>query len=390
VLGRNTTETLKICLGFIALKPGDEVLSTNLEYDPSVDAFLFDADFCETARPGAGYSFPAYGIKHNDASSKIPRQRTGVIVRRLDILDSKGVLGQAALKKQILDAITPQTRAVFLSHVLRSDGTVLNISAISAMLKAAHPELAIIIDGAQALGNLPCLDVESLGVDIYVAAAHKALASHVLGLGYIHKRLLENSARWQGAASLFRRGMIHPSISHLSAEKALSLPELVSFNLVVELLSSKQYLQGNSFNKLDCLRQKLRTNFVDKLRQVRYLNSTKELSPVMLSPSGAEGSSFILSFRFPGIDNRTVVKTLWEEFGVLSSYLATPDCIRVSFGLSNTDHDIDKFFSALGSIRTGELPRFYRASAVNQGLRAARRFLPRKCSSAAGVNKYVW
>jgi selenocysteine lyase/cysteine desulfurase len=67
-------------------------------------------------------------------------------------------------------AMTAQTRAICVSHVLTTSGVVMPLRELGA-LAHAHGAL-LIVDGAQAAGSIE-VELEQLGADVYTVSAHK-------------------------------------------------------------------------------------------------------------------------------------------------------------------------------------------------------------------------
>ena len=91
--------------------------------------------------------------------------------------------------EQIVDAfkqaIGPQTRVLSLPHITSGTGTILPVKEICQ--HAAEKGLFTIVDGAQAVGQIP-VDVKEIGCDAYYASPHKwLLAPAGSGMLYIRE-----------------------------------------------------------------------------------------------------------------------------------------------------------------------------------------------------------
>lgn len=136
-LMRSTTEGMNVALMGLEWRPGDEVITTQLEH------------IC---------LFSALGLLAH---------RHGVIVRTVDIGNGEGdVVG--ALRA----AISPRTRAIAISHIQWSSGAVMPLKEIAAM--ARERGIFSMIDAAQSAGQIE-IDVKDLGVDAYAMAGQKWL-----------------------------------------------------------------------------------------------------------------------------------------------------------------------------------------------------------------------
>jgi L-cysteine/cystine lyase len=134
-----TTDGMNIATWAVDWRPGDRVVTTNLEH--------------------AGGLGPLWAV----------RERLGVDLVIADI----GLGGDAAATLAAMDrAIVPGTRLVSLSHVTWATGARLPIREIAEL---AHSRGALMaVDGAQAAGAMP-IGVDDLGVDFYSVPGQKWL-----------------------------------------------------------------------------------------------------------------------------------------------------------------------------------------------------------------------
>ena len=87
--------------------------------------------------------------------------------------------------ERILEAVTPRTRLLALSHVLWTTGQVLPVQELRA-----ESGLPILVDGAQSVGTIP-VDLE--GLDYYTISGQKWLCGPE-GTGHWWSRTLRHSA----------------------------------------------------------------------------------------------------------------------------------------------------------------------------------------------------
>jgi isopenicillin-N epimerase len=132
----NATTGVNMAARALGLQPGDEVLSTNLEYGACVLAWRRLCRFVEVD--------PA----------------------------------------ELFDHVTEQTRAIFVSHVTSETGLLLPVEEIVARARALG--LVSVVDGAHAPGQVD-LDLDALGADFYAGNCHKWLCAPK-GAGFLHVR----------------------------------------------------------------------------------------------------------------------------------------------------------------------------------------------------------
>lgn len=134
----NPTTGVNVVARSLQLQPGDEILGTDLEYgacDRTWEWF--------TAKQGARY-----------VRAHVP----------LPVTDP------AAVVEAIFAAVTPRTRAVFVSHI--TSGTALRLPVEEITRRAHALGLLSIVDGAHAIGQIP-VNLHDLGADFYASTFHK-------------------------------------------------------------------------------------------------------------------------------------------------------------------------------------------------------------------------
>lgn len=134
----NPSHAVNIVAKSLDLQPGDEILTTSLEYGACDRTWEF---YC--GKKGAHYV-------------KQPIQLP--IVTAEDFVD------------QFLKGVTSKTKLIFLSHITSS--TALRFPVELVIKEAQKRGLPTFVDGAHAPGQIP-LDLKALGVDFYTGACHK-------------------------------------------------------------------------------------------------------------------------------------------------------------------------------------------------------------------------
>jgi isopenicillin-N epimerase len=161
------------------LKPGDEILTTNHEYNACNNAWAF---VCQ--KTGAVY------INH-----PIPVP----------------VTTPEAFVEALWAGVTPRTKVIYLSHITSPTALTFPIEAICARARAEG--ILTVIDGAHVPGQRP-LDLDALGADFYTGNCHKWMCSP------------------KGTAFLYARpevrGMIEPLIvgHHFQSDRTTGDPML--------------------------------------------------------------------------------------------------------------------------------------------------------------------
>lgn len=134
----NPSYAVNLIAKSLQIGPGDEVLTTNLEYGPCDKTLQF---YCE------------------QTSANYIRQRIRFpLASKEDFID------------QFCAAISSKTKLIFISHLTSSTALRLPVEDICAI--ANERGIMVFVDGAHAPGQLP-INLNSLGVDIYTGACHK-------------------------------------------------------------------------------------------------------------------------------------------------------------------------------------------------------------------------
>ncbi len=147
----NATTGVNAVLQSLDLRPGDEILITNLAYGAVANAARFVAE-----RAGAHLVTVALPFPLSD---------------------------EAPLVSAVAEALTPRTRLAILDHITSETALVLPLAEMAAPCRAAG--VPVLADGAHAPGAIP-LDIPSLGVDYYTGNLHKwALAPKGCGILWV-------------------------------------------------------------------------------------------------------------------------------------------------------------------------------------------------------------
>jgi len=165
VVSRNTTEAMNFVANGLEIGPGDEVLTTDHEHIGGLCPWQLVA-----ARRGASlrtFSLPV------PASS------------------------EDALYRAVVEALTPITRVLTLSHVTFTTGTILPVRRIAALCRERG--IVCVVDGAHPPGMLQT-DLGAIGADFYASSPHKwLLAPQGTGFLYLGERF--RTSLWPTLAS---------------------------------------------------------------------------------------------------------------------------------------------------------------------------------------------
>jgi cysteine desulfurase / selenocysteine lyase len=167
VFVRGATEGINLVAyswGGTFLKPGDEVLLTELEHHANIVPW------------------------------QILRDRIGFTIVAAPI-DATGGLDLAALER----LITPRTKLVAVTQLANATGAMVPVEAIARLAHARGAKC--LVDGCQAAPRLPG-DVQAMGCDFYVFSGHKIYGPTGIGVLYVNKSILDLMPPFQGGGDM--------------------------------------------------------------------------------------------------------------------------------------------------------------------------------------------
>ena len=155
IITHNTTEGINFVANGLDLKPGDEVLMSQLEH------------------PGALHPW------------RLKAKRSGVVIKEVKIPITPRKVDE--IVDAFAAAITPRTRIISVGHTVFITGLITPIKELSAM---AHEKgILVLADSAHGLGMLD-LDLKALGVDFFASSPYKWLGAPCgVGLLYIRQEV---------------------------------------------------------------------------------------------------------------------------------------------------------------------------------------------------------
>lgn len=186
----NSTTGVNMVARSLPLAPGDEVLSTDLEYGACDAAWQ---RIC--AQRGAHY---------RQVKIPLPFDRDQLV-------------------KKLFSEAGPRTRLIYVSHITSSTALTLPVKEICAEARARG--IATLIDGAHAPGQIE-LDLDDVGADFYVGNCHKWLCAPK-GTAFIHaapamQNLLDATVvSWGYAAGAAHNPLFNDSLGITPFERKL-------------------------------------------------------------------------------------------------------------------------------------------------------------------------
>jgi len=266
------------------------------------------------------------------------RERQGVVIKWVDV-DATGALDPQA----VLDAITPKTRLIAVTHVSNVLGTVVDIKAITA---GAHAKgVPVLVDGSQAAVHMP-VDVQDLGCDFYAITGHKLYGPSGSGAIYIKKSRMAEMRPFIGGGDMIREVTKDNVIYNDAPMKfEAGTPGIVQ---TIGLGVALDYMMGVGMENIAAHEASLRDYTVKRLAGLNWVQ-VQGTTP---------DKAAIFSFTLDGAGHAHDISTILDKKGVavragqhccgpLMQYLGQTATCRASFGMYNTEAEVDTLIEAL-------------------------------------------
>ena len=256
-------------------------------------------------------------------------------------IDSTGNIDQ----KHFESLISEKTKLVSITHLSNVFGTIVNQEIIKICNKASIP---ILLDGCQSASHIP-IDVKTLGCDYYVFSGHKLYAPTGVGVFYGKENLIEELPPYQGGGGMIADVSTDgATFTSLPAKFEAGTPPLVeAYGLGIAI----DYVNELGMSEISEHEFRL-TNYA--------LNKMQELDFVDIHGAN-ENKHSIISFNIKNVHSHEVSSFLDVE-GIairaghhccqpLMKHLNLSSTARLSFGMYNTEDEIDIFINALKNCR---------------------------------------
>jgi cysteine desulfurase/selenocysteine lyase len=266
------------------------------------------------------------------------RERQGVVLKWVEV-DAKGDLDPQA----VIDAIGPKTKLVAITHMSNVLGTVVDVRAIC---RAAHEKgVPVLVDGSQAAVHMP-VDVVDLGADFYAFTGHKLYGPSGSGAIYIRAERQAEMRPFLGGGDMIRevtREAVTWNDPPMKFEAGT--PGIVQ---QIGLGVALEYMMGLGMENIAAHERRLRDYARDKLAGLNWLQVQ----------GNSAGKGAIFSFTLEGPAHAHDISTVLDKRGIavragthcampLMEHLGVGATCRASFGLYNTEAEVDALVSAL-------------------------------------------
>ncbi|WP_243841557.1 family 2A encapsulin nanocompartment cargo protein cysteine desulfurase [Mycobacterium sp. DL592] len=313
---RGTTEAINLVAkawGGKHLKPGDEIVITNLEHHANIVPWQMIA------------------------------QQTGAILKVAPVDDAGNLL-----LSEFEDLLGPRTKLVSATQVSNALGTV---TPVEKIVELGHRYGArVLIDAAQSVPHIP-IDVSETGADFLVFSGHKIFGPTGIGVLYGTEEALAETPPWQGGGNMIADVTIERSIYQGLPNKF----EAGTGNIAdaVGLGEALRYVEKIGIDRIAAYEHAL----------LEYATPRLAAIPGVRLIGTADEKASVLSFVLAGHDPIEIGKALnTEGIAVRAGHhcaqpilrrMGVETTVRPSFAFYNTYDEIDIFIDAVRRIAEG-------------------------------------
>jgi len=265
------------------------------------------------------------------------RERQGVVLKWVEI-DQAGALDPQA----VIDAIGPRTKLVAITHLSNVLGTRVDVKTICAA--ARERGVPVLVDGSQGAVHAP-VDVQDIGCDFYVITGHKLYGPSGSGGMYVSAERLAEMRPFMGGGDMIRE-VTREAVSYADPPMKFEAgtPGIVQ---QIGLGVALEYLMAIGMARVAEREEELAAYARRRLEALNWLHLQ----------GNAPGKAAIFSMTLDGAHAHDL-STVLDQKGVairaghhcaqpLMQHLGVPATARASFGLYNTEAEVDALVEAL-------------------------------------------
>jgi cysteine desulfurase / selenocysteine lyase len=266
------------------------------------------------------------------------RERHGVVIKWIEV-DSTGALDPV----KVLEAITPRTRLIAVTHCSNVLGTFVDVAAICAGARTRG--VPVLIDGSQAAVHVP-INVQEIGCDFYAVTGHKLYGPSGSGAIYVRKDRMAEMRPFMGGGDMIRdvtRDRVIYNDAPMKFEAGT--PGIVQ---TIGLGVALDYIMGLGMANIAAHENRLRDYARTRLEGLSWITvqgTTPDKAPIFsFSMQGAAHAHDISTI----LDKKGVAVRAGQHCaGPLMAHLGLTATCRASFAVYNTSAEVDVLIDAL-------------------------------------------
>lgn len=267
---------------------------------------------------------------------QIVAEQTGASIVKIPMTPS-GELDMAAFESRL----SRNVKIVAVAHVTNVTGYR---QPIEEIIKLSRQVGAVsVIDGAQGIVH-ESVDIKALDADFYVFSGHKLYAPAGIGVLYGKLDLLQAMPPWHGGGKMVERvSFTGTTFSELPGKFEAGTPNVAG---AIALSTAIKWYRSFSLEDIESHIHQLQRLTANKLEQMEDI-----------SLLGYQPNASVLTFVADGIHHQDIA-TLLDQQGIavraghhcahpLMDALGVTGTVRVSFGIYNTEEDVEKLVKAV-------------------------------------------
>ncbi|OIP86582.1 MAG: cysteine desulfurase [Rhodobacterales bacterium CG2_30_65_12] len=245
--------------------------------------------------------------------------------------------------EKVLAAITPRTRLVAVTHVSNVLGTVVDVTRITEGAHAAG--VPVLVDGSQGAVHMP-VNVAEIGCDFYPITGHKLYGPSGSGAIYIKAERMAEMRPFMGGGDMIRE-VTREAVSYADPPMKFEAgtPGIVQ---TIGFGAALDYLMALGMDNVAAHEARLAAYARERFKALNWLNIQGD----------APGKAAIFSMTIEGGGHAHDISTILDQKGIavraghhcahpLMQHLGLTATARASFGLYNTEAEVDRLVDGL-------------------------------------------
>ena len=302
----NPTLGVNIIAKNLDLKPGDEVLTTDIEYGA-----------CDR-------TWELYCQKNN---AVYRRQKIRLpLTTKEDFIDN------------YFEGLNNNTRAIFISHITAATALILPVKEIVAIARSKG--LITIVDGAHVPGHIP-LSIKDIDADFYTGACHKwMMASKGSSFLYAHKRV-QHLLKEPLIVSWGYKAIKPSGSTFIDYNQFIGTRDFSAFLTIPTCI---EFMQENNWPKVGIECSAMAISYADKFYSL--------LNTEAISPLTNEWVGQMISIPIPTNRPQEIQRKLFTDYNIEVPLMPHGNKVYLRYSVCgfNSSEDLEALYNALEEI----------------------------------------